>query len=110
MPGTVKSCSRTVERQDVRLAEYLLLLVPDMLLPLVEEAFDTRSKTASLCIARLPSLMATAVSPLLELGRTRFGSGTRPVSSDPDKSVCSCNLANVLNISGSAGTYLSAKL
>ena len=109
MPGTVKSCSRTVERQEVRRAENRLLLVPDTLLPLPEEAFDTRPKTASLCIARLPSLMATAAPSLLKVV-FRFGSGTGPVSSEPLESVYNCSLASVLASSGSAGAYLSARL
>ena len=39
----------------------MLLLVPDMLLPLAIDPVGLPPRTESLCAARLPSLIATAV-------------------------------------------------
>lgn len=108
-PGTVKSCSRTVE-SDVRLAENRRLLVPDILFPLAVDPLALPAREASRCAARLPSLITTAVC-CFEFVCLRRGSGTKPARSGVAtcRSGGSCNLANVLEISESPEAYLSAK-
>jgi len=59
-PGTVKSCSRTVAREVLRV-ENLKLLPPDILLPLAVDPVDFPPSPESLCAARRPSLIAIAV-------------------------------------------------
>lgn len=76
-PGTVKSCSRTVEREVRRADNLMLLLVPDILLPLTVDPADLAPKAASCCAARRPSLIATAVC-CFDLVQPAVGSGTDP--------------------------------
>jgi hypothetical protein len=110
-PWTVKSCSRTVEREVRRADNLKLLLTPDILLsPLAVDPVDLPPSTARRCAAFLPSLIATAVWSF-ELVCDRWGSGTNPARSAVDtcKSGGSCSFAKVLEISGSPDAYLSAK-
>lgn len=64
-PGTVKSCSNTVDKvvlRDARkLFDLMLFDVPVMLRPLAAGALASPRITASLCDACRPSLIATAV-------------------------------------------------
>ncbi len=108
-PGIVKSCSSTVDR-DVFRAENLMLLVPDILLPLTVDPVDLPVSSARRCAARRPSLIATAVCTF-EFVWFRCGSGTNLAESGVEicKSDGSWSLANVLEISASLGAYLSAR-
>jgi hypothetical protein len=60
-PGTVKSCSRTVDKEVLRADSRKLLLVPDILLPLTVDPVDLPLKFARRCAACRPSLIAIAV-------------------------------------------------
>ena len=110
-PGIVKSCSRTVERVEVRRADSRILLLPDILLPLAVDPLDLSTTAASFCAAFLPSRIATAVS-CLDRGLVRSGSGTIEPSvagAVTCKSGGRCSCARVFAVSGSVGAYLSAR-
>ena len=108
-PGTVKSCSRTVDKE-VLLADNLkLLLVPDILLLLTVDPVDLTFRSARRCAARRPSLIAIAVCCLDPLF-CRCGSGTNPARPGVDiwRSGGSCSFVKMLEISASPEAYLSA--
>lgn len=106
LPGTVKSCSSTVEREVRRADSLILLLPPDILVNPVDFPPDPESHWA----AFLPSRMATAVC-CFEDTRFRRGRGTKPARSElATWSGGSCSFATMLDISGSDGAYLSARV
>jgi hypothetical protein len=105
-PGTVKSCSRTVDRDVRRADNRTLLLVPDILVDPVVPPKPERQ-----CAAHLPSRIATAVC-CFEVLCCRCGKGTKPARSGVVtwRFGGSCSFAKVLEISGSDGAYLSASI
>lgn len=99
-PGTVKSCSKTVEREVRRADKRMLLLVPDILVDPVPPIPERR------CAARLPSRIATAVC-CFDVLCLRCGKGTAVVFW---KSGGTWSFARIVEISGSDGAYLSASI
>jgi hypothetical protein len=111
LPGTVKSCSKTLVA-DVPRCDVLTMLsvVPEILLFSTSEGFRQPRREASLLDALRPSLIASAVCCLDPEG-LREGSGTKVARSGElnFSSGGSWSFAIVADISGSDGAYLSAR-
>ena len=111
LPGTVKSCSKTLVA-DVPSRDVLTMLsvVPDVLLFSTSDGFRQPCSEASLLDALRPSLIASAVCCLDPEG-LREGSGTKVARSGERNfsSGGSWSFARVADISGSDGVYLSAR-
>jgi hypothetical protein len=112
LPWTVKSCSNKVVVDVPRPGVFRMLSVVLKTLrsPPDSETFRQHRRDVILCAALRPSLMASAVCCFDPAGR-REGSGTNVARSQD----CKCNSGGswsfdiVLDISGSAGAYLSAR-